>query len=360
MNTEENKPKGLRRALWPVLAVVALVAGYGAVLYADPNDSGKTDTADDWSGPNEPAASVGSPEASAESVAAKEELATIEGTFFYIDSGSEGGELWSWTPGRQPESRYKSAKSKLFVDATVSPDGRHLAFLVPGSEYPKVDLVVRDLTKNTERTIAKGLGQGGEYTMDAHWAPDGRPMILTQTRFGTAGIVLRWFNIETGDKSQEIEMHGSFPRPVPRGDDGYDLYYLDLLADGVRDIMKREPGGRVTATGLGPAVEDALGQPLLGLGAMSQGADQACVTVGSPSGIRTRVLNCKIVLDVATKMVVYSPDGGFKGPVLFLDDGRTIGRFSTFVSMRAADGSELARVDEPALLRNLALLTHTT
>lgn len=344
-----GKRNGFGRVLWSALAVIALVAVAGGVLYV--NNVG------DHSGQGGDGPS-GTPGTSAEEVASEGTLATIAGTFYYIKYGDEGSELWSWKPGQQPKVAYKS-KNRLVSDANVSPDGRYLAFLVAGSEYPKNNLVVRDLVKKTDRTIAKGLIQGGEYCMDALWAPDGRPMILTQTRINAKGQpVLRWFDIEAGTKSQEMAVNGCFARPVPRGDDGYDLYYTTLDGDDNEEIFKQAAGGSATATGLGPAVLASLGEPVLGLGAMSPGAERACITVGNPNGLRGRVLNCKVVVDVATKTVVYAPDGGFKGPVLFLDGGQSLGRFSGFVTLMAADGSELARVDEPTALKSFHMLTY--
>jgi len=348
---QSGKGGGFGRVLWSVLAVIALVAVAGGVLYVD-------NGGDDHSGQGGDGSSE-TPGTSTDEVASSGTLATITGTFYYIEYGDDGSELWSWKPGQQPKSEYKS-KNRLVSDASVSPDGRYLAFLVAGSEYPKNNLVVRDLKNKTDRTIAKDLVQGGEYCMDALWAPDGRPMILTQTRINTAGLpVLRWFDTEAGTKSREIPVHGCFARPVARGDDGYDLYYTDVDdEDFTREVFKQTPDGTATPTGLGPAVEDSLGEPLLGLGSVSAGAKQACVLVGNPSGPTGRILNCKTVLDVNAKTVVYSPDGGFKGPVLFLGGGQILGRFSGFVTLMAADGTELARANEPTTVKAFHMLTY--
>lgn len=342
---KEDKPNRFGRVLWSLLAVAALVAVTAGVLYV--NRGGAP-------GAQQPSGNATDGDGDAATVGSETELATVNGTLFYIKYTENGSELWSWKPGEAPKSRYKTTKSKLASDARVSPDGRYLSFLVAGSEYPKNNLVVRDLQNNTERTIAKGLIQGGEFCMDATWAPDGRPMILTQTRINSAGSpVLRWFDVEAGTKSQEMAVNGCFARPVARGDDGFDLYYVDREKS---DIVKRTPDGKTTATGIGPAVEASLGQPLLGLGDLDQDGSQACITVGDPNGPVGRVLDCKIVVDMAAKTVVYSPDGGFKGPVLFTADGGMLGRFSTFVSLMDADGAPIARADEPGALKTFYLL----
>ncbi|GIG65690.1 hypothetical protein [Phytomonospora endophytica] len=353
MSTNESTASRFARVLWSLLAVAALVAVGSGLVYL--NRGGATASEPPSSGTAQPGtADTG---ADAAPVGSETALAAISGTFYYIKAGEETSELWSWKPGQAPKSEYKS-KNRLIATASVSPDGRYLAFLVP-AEYPKNNLVVRDLKNKTERTVAKGLVQGGEVCMDAVWAPDGRPMILTQTRIDSAGgRILRWFDIEANTKSQEIPVEGCFVRPVPRGDDGYDLYYMGFIdEDYTRDVVKQF-GGTVTPTGLGPAVEEALGEPLLGLGSMSESAGRACITIGQPSGPDSRVLSCKVVMDVKTKTVVYAPDGGFKGPVLFLNGGQSLGRFSGYVSLMAADGTPLARADEPTSVKTMAMLTY--
>ncbi|NUR31540.1 MAG: hypothetical protein HOV83_37830 [Catenulispora sp.] len=350
MSTNESTASRFARILWSLLAVAALVAVGSGIVYLNRGGAPASEQ------PNAGTANPGSADTggSTAPVGAATELAAITGTFYYI----KDAELWSWKPGQAPKSEYKS-KNRLLATAGVSPDGRYLAFLVP-AEYPKNNLVVRDLKNKTERTVAKGLVQGGEVCMDAVWAPDGRPMILTQTKLDAEGRqVLRWFDIEAGTKSQEITIQGCYARPVPRGDDGYDLYYMDTIdEDYTRDVVKQTPDGKVTPTGVGPAVDEALGEPLLGLGAMNPDGKRACIAIGRPSGLDGRVVNCRVVMDVKTKTVVYAPDGGFKGPVLFLDGGQSLGRFSGYVSLMAADGTPLARADEPTSVKTFTMLTY--
>lgn len=334
----EQKPHGMGRVLWSVLAVVALIAVTAGVVYVIRGGEPDRGAAGDTS-----------------AVGSNAPMGTIDGTLFYVEYGEEFSELWSWTPGEEPRLRFKTDKSKLVNDARVSPDGRHLAYLTPGTAYPTYELVVRDLENDSERTIAEDLVQGGELCMDASWAPDGRPMILTQTGFDSAGkTVLKWFDIEAGTASEEIAVDSCFVRPVARGDDGFDLYYDG--EDG--EIFQRTPDGQVVATGLGPAVEAALGRQILDLGDLDHGGAHACVAIGEPTPMMGRMLDCTTVVDVAAKTVVYSPDGGFKGPVLFTADGGMLGRFSTFVSLMGADGTSIAKVDEPRSLKTFDLLTY--
>ncbi|HEY1177333.1 MAG TPA: hypothetical protein VGF17_14350 [Phytomonospora sp.] len=344
METPETRARGFGRALWSTLAVLALTAVAIGVVYVNrggEDSAGRTPAGADSLAQTEP-------------VASDKAHGTIDGTYYYNKYTEQASELWSWKPGGQPTSVYKTSKSKLVSDARVSPDGRYLSFLVTGSQYPLYNLVVRDLETKTERTIAKDLLQGGEYCMDATWAPDGRPMILTQVGIdGKGNPVLRWFNTETGDKSNKITVQGCFARPVARGDDGFDLFYVK---SGTTEIYRQTPDGKLKNTGIGAAIEQNLGEPVLGLGDLSADGKRACLTVGEGNGPRGRTLDCKIVVDVAAKTVVYMPDGGFKGPVLFLDDGRTSGRFSGHVSLMAADGSPIARADEPAAVKTFYML----
>ncbi|GLZ76298.1 hypothetical protein Afil01_11050 [Actinorhabdospora filicis] len=337
-----GEPARLGRFFWASLAVLGIVILAAVVTFVGRHHRPTAD-------PGLGFADSGAPDPVPDAKIA------IGGTLYYLKAGDKTSQLWSWRTGGEGKSVYSVNGRWMFDTAGLSADGRFLAYV-----SDRAELVVRDLSAGTERVVVAGLALGEQVCQDAVWAPDGKPMVLTQNGVDASGAPkLQWFDVTTGAAaSTAVKVGGCFARPVARTDGGYDLYYLSK-----GDVYWQTPDGNAAATGLGPAVSDTVGEPVRALGGVSPDGKKVCVLTGDGGPLKKRALDCSVIADIATTRVEPLkdvPDSGVRGPVLFMPDGRRVARFSNFVSLRGLDGIPTGTEPEPESIKDLWLLAYVS
>ncbi|MEV4491173.1 hypothetical protein AB0K04_13760 [Micromonospora coxensis] len=278
------------------------------------------------------------------------------GRLFYVPGGPVAGRervrLRSWRPGERPRTLAALPQVAALANASVSPDGRRVAWVDPARA---ATLFVADVDGSHRRTLARHVDT---YCVAPTWAPDSRRLLFREAdplgapgRFGvldTAGRRTRvtWWDAEPqgchalwSADGRTVAMNsatgvtlysddGRRPRPVPHlsGPSSWrSTHVASLSPDGSRIALTRTRPGEETGD------------------------------VG-------RILTANAVLRTRDGREVSLPTGGRAlRQVFFRPDGSTVVRVRAGAGhallVIGRDGRKVAEVAEPAELRGMQIVS---
>lgn len=357
----------IRRAVTTTAAVVALVgvsaAGVSQVLpdHTAPQP-GTSHSATPSPEPSSPSAGP-APSASSAPTASSGGLTTTLRTLYYIDfagTADTGRQpMVSWTPGQATPKRLNipAAANEAALTANVSPDGRWLSW-VDGGNYASLALHLVDLATGKDRVLRD---HADPECIEPAWAPDshrlfiGSPNDPAAPGHGEPAGVLDVISGKFAPLAKQV--HGCH---VTWAADGTAIGF----ADGAGKIFVANPdgSGQRTVPGLGDTAHPPYSLDLESVSPQGRRIALWWNDGSRPGGDVARGLNSNAVVDTRTGQKVKLPvSTGLLLQVVFQPDGgmllRVKGDQHNQLILVAADGTELDRHDEPAVLKTMTMLT---
>ncbi|MGV9806617.1 hypothetical protein [Micromonospora chersina] len=270
-------------------------------------------------------------------------------------AGSSAVRLRSWRPGGQPASLAPLPAIWALSNASVSPDGRRIAWVERGFDAKDVGtLYVSDIDGSNKQPM---LSDADEYCVTPTWSPDSRHLL-----FGTMqanGGYDRVGVLDTRSDRHTVQWWSSRPQAC----------HAIWSADGRTIAMN---------TDAGVALYDTTGRKQRSVpGLSAAGAWQSHhvtslapdatrialfrIRKGEDAGDVGRLLRVNAVLETATGKVVDLPLGGRElEQVFFQADGSMVVRVKDggghVLLLVDANGRKVAEQPEPAVLRDAQLI----
>ncbi|WP_285661461.1 hypothetical protein [Actinorhabdospora filicis] len=246
---------------------------------------------------------------------AVEALGQVPGTIYY----SLNDTVYAFQPsvGATPKPVFTMPGGGSTGLATVSGDGRHLAYYTKGSAYPKQNLVVRDLVKGTDKVVYRDLVQNGGPCASPEWAPDGKSVVGVLN-----GRNLNWIEVATAKVIATTTLPGCQPfKPSVNPAGGYDV---NMVAGFDFEFARVAPNGTVTTFPNVSAALKARGaeRGVTDIVAMGREGSRACVTTLDPNSWRPQY--CEVSVDVTSGEVYFERTADSPGITLPLADGTNL------------------------------------
>ena len=254
--------------------------------------------------------------------------------------GTEAGKVEEVTTGTTGDRMYQT------ID--VSRYGEYLSWGDDGEENGQ--LLTYDIETGETQAVAD-MPAGIDSCDLPTWAPDGRPQLAVR---GESPATMTILDVPSGSRSDEIPVNSTCYVQQASGDqaDGTDLFYFNYDA---RDV-EFSRYGEIVSTGVGPAVQSALGDETSGLTAISGDGSYVCVTAGGLDG-GGRQHDCHAIVDVATDEVLkQTGDQPFQARWAY--DSLVVrqdGAISYYPTTSAIGGEAETTVPEPAELQGAEL-----
>jgi len=243
------------------------------------------------------------------------------------------------------------------LDANVSPDGRHIAYLAGSAAdyHTGTDVIVVDADGRNLRTVMHGAtDQGYEPT----WSPNGTRLLVGRPSAdgnGTPGVV----DVATGRFTALA--HNPAGIHYLWSADGRHLGY----ATGMCQVGLADPdGGNAHLVPVLGSL-DRKCNPDLRRGCHTRsiapdGGRMAILqhTGDKPDGDIARTLTANTVIDTRTGAVVRLPVTGDVKTVLFQPDGSMLVRTEGHLTLVSAAGTVIASVTEPSTVDRLGLVAY--
>jgi len=351
---------GIQRAIvTSTTAVVLLAAAAGTAVAIMPrNDNPPTPAGTPTATAMPSPSTVETPDPSTSpTTAPAPDPAAIGQLFYGPDPGPDSGKtsnLYSWTPQSEPRKLLQLFSNTAVANATVSPDGRKVAWV--GESLHDAALYVANVDGSGKRKLHDRVdGQCWGPT----WAPDSKRLMVAIIE-STGGNQYRdrrgVLDIATGD-FREVDQEWS--------GDCHPLWSADGKVVAVPD------GGRVMMTD--PEAGDRRAIPHLGGGAERTAADVTSISPdgskialfvrgsGEPVGDAGRKLSVNAVLDTRTGKQIELPLGGRKlVQAYFQSDGTLVARVQenggNSLVLISADGKKISEKAEPAQFEGMQIL----
>lgn len=271
----------------------------------------------------------------------------VIGRLFYLNPSSHNGKVQRWDGAGQQPTDLPDAFVGSVLNANVSPDGRWGSYVDDKAVLRVVDL----RTGQTALSRNKVDGDGAEPA----WAPDSRHLLIGDVTTPPPGEIIGVLDVVTG-------AFVKLPNQI-RGT------HLTWSADGGA-IAYADGSGRIFTA----AADGSARRPVPGLGdggtlssfdveSVGPSAKRIALWINdgtTPVGDVARGMYSNAVIDSRTGQNVPLAVSGDLSQVLFRSDGtmvvRVKGTRHDQIVLLSADGRVLTRADEPASLKDFALL----
>ncbi|MET8834436.1 hypothetical protein ABZV78_11025 [Micromonospora sp. NPDC004540] len=281
------------------------------------------------------------------------------GRLFYGPAQGSGGSptvrLRSWRPGLQPTTLAALPKIWALSNASVSPDGRRLAWVERGFDAKDVGtLYVSDIDGSNKQSMVSDVD---EYCITPTWSPDSRHLLF-QTVLATGGPD-KVGVLDTASDRRTVRWWSSRP----------DACHAIWSADGRTIAMNTDAGVALYDTDgrkqrAVPGLSETGAWQSHQVASLAPDATRIAlfrIRKGEDAGDVGRLLRVNAVLETATGRVVDLPLGGRAlKQVFFQADGSMVVRVEDggghVLLLVDAKGRKVAEQPEPAVLRDAQLI----
>ncbi|NUR31539.1 MAG: hypothetical protein HOV83_37825 [Catenulispora sp.] len=274
-----------------------------------------------------------------------EAAAAVPGTFYYLDEGVEGGatRVLSWKAGDDEPTVVLEGDDTLRSTATISPDGKNIAWRETTGAGGTANLKVMDLATGVVTTLMDEF----RYLpcVEPVWSPDSRSLLVGRQLFDqSVGVIAFYVSLDAPQEfGDEVEIPGCHPRFVAEGEFAGDILYW---GNGIEAMAPDgSPSGLDTSVATSP-LYDTLGRSVHALVAVSPDGGKACVS--TDLGTVDRAVVCDSIIELPSGRVFQAPDNFsvayvFAGSVI-------VGRSNGELRVMEAWGAEIGVITEPAAL----------
>jgi len=345
----ESRRLGIRRAVVSGAAALAVLVGGVTGAFAVVGSPNGPDT-----GPDVPAAS--SPSNSIEPPPEKgsDVVGPLSGTFYYIDAEGEAGatRVLSWTPGQGDPTVVLEGDDTLRSTATVSPDGRYIAWREPTPDGLDASLKLKDLSTGAVTTLMDEF----RYLpcAEPEWTPDSASLLVGRLPLGEYnGVTAAYVDVAEPQTFREsVEIRGCHPRFIAEGEHAGEILYWsdsDLVA-----ILPQGGESTLDTSGIQSAVMEFVDRVPSSLVSVGDDGSKACLSTDLETV--DRVLPCDAVIGLPGADVFMAAED-FATSFLLAGDA-VISRSGGVMTVFDAAGTELGAITEPPLGDGAELLSY--
>ncbi|GIG65691.1 hypothetical protein [Phytomonospora endophytica] len=282
-----------------------------------------------------------------------EAAAAVPGTFYYLDQGGEGGatRVLSWKAGDDEPAVVLEGDDTLRSTATISPDGRNIAWRETTGDGGTANLKVKDLATGVVTTLMDEF----RYLPCAEpvWSPDSRSLLVgRQPLDESVGVHAFYVSLDAPQEfGDDVEIPGCHPRFVAEGEFAGDILYW---GNGIEAMAPDgSPSGLDTADAVS-TLYDTLGRTASSLVAISPDGRKACLSTDLETV--DRAISCDTIVELPGGRVFQSPDHFsvayvFAGPVV-------VGRSEGELKVMESSGAAIGTLGEPASLAEAELFAY--
>lgn len=282
-----------------------------------------------------------------------ESAAPLTGTFYYLDRGGAQGatRVLSWSPGQEAPTVVLEGDDTIRSTATVSPDGRYIAWREPVGGNT-ASLMLKELATGRVTTLMDEF----QYLPCAEpvWTPDSTRLLVGRQPLGDGqGVSASYVDIDEPQAfGDSVEIPGCHPRFVAEGEHaGEIVYWLD---SGPEAMTPDGSEPTVDTRGLQDGVMEAVGRIPSNLVTISADGARACLSTDAPTTDRTPA--CDAVIEVpGGAVVMISAD--FSASFLLTGD-LVVKRLGGVMTVYDAAGADLGTIIEPPLGDGAELLSY--
>lgn len=279
--------------------------------------------------------------------------APLTGTFYYLDRGGAQGatRVLSWSPGEEAPTVVLEGDDTLRSTATVSPDGRYIAWREPVAGNT-ASLMLKELATGRVTTLMDEF----QYLPCAEpvWTPDSESLLVGRQPLGDRpGVSASYVDLDEPHAfGDSVEIPGCHPRFIAEGEHaGEIVYWVDSGPEAIT------PDGSVSTldtSGLQGGVMESVDRIPSNLVTISADGARACLSTDAPTVDRTPV--CDAVIEIPGGAVVMISED--LSASFLLTGDLVVERFGGVMTVYDAAGAELGTIAEPPLGDGAELLSY--